>query len=282
MRYFILMKIIYGNPRGFCGGVNRAMKIVEAEIQKKSLIFINHEIVHNKFLIKKLEKQGVKFESNPDKVPKNAVYIFSAHGVSLQFREKVKKIGLQTIDATCPLVQKTHDIASKYLDDGYKIIFIGKKNHQETVGIKGVGEMKIIENLEDAKKIVDEDFYGKMVVLTQTTISYSDTEEITNFLKTMPNVKIKNCICNATQNRQKETIRLSKIVDFLIIIGSVNSSNSKRLFEIAKKNLKKNCVLAEDETVVDKIGKYEIVGIMASASAPEILVERVAERLKRV
>ena len=277
-----IKKLILASPRGFCAGVERAVSTVEECLTKFGApIFVNHEIVHNKFIVQNFEKKGVIFTDNLEKIPNNSVYIFSAHGVNPEFRKEVKKKGLRVIDATCPLVQKVHSEAENFAKNGFEIFYIGKANHQEFLGISGIAEIHLIENVEDAENIDIKSFAKKRVVaLSQTTLSQKDTSDIFEILRgKFDEIMIPGDICYATQNRQNAIKVLAEKSDAVIVIGSQNSSNSNKLVEVAGKSCP--AILCEDFTEIseDFLNK-EVVGISSGASVPEILVKQVINFFK--
>lgn len=271
-------------PHGFCAGVSRAINTLEKAIEKFGTpIFVNHPIVHNNFLVNYFKKKGVKFSIPIEKIPKDSILIFSAHGVSPLFLKKCIARGLKIIDTTCPLVLKVHREAVIFKNNGYEIFFIGQKNHQEAKGTSGVAKIKLIENLSDIKKIKSKDFKNKKVVcLTQTTLSVDDTRVIVKELKKkIPHIELTKDICYASQNRQNAVKRLAEKCDFIAVIGSKNSSNANRLVEVAKSFKKKALLFDSAEKIPKSIFKYKKIGLTAGASAPEILLKQVIEKFKK-
>jgi 4-hydroxy-3-methylbut-2-en-1-yl diphosphate reductase len=264
-------------PHGFCAGVKRAVSILEKCLEKyKSPIFVNHEIVHNQYLVDYFKEKGVQFDVPLEKIPQGSLYIFSAHGVSPDFREQCHERGLRVIDATCPLVLKVHREAEIYSKKGYKIIFIGQKQHQECKGTSGVAEMQIIEKLTDIKKITPENYEKqKVICLCQTTMSLDDTEEIILALKEkIPHLEIIKDICYASQNRQKAVKEIAPQCDFIIVLGSKNSSNSNSLVETARKHGSQAELFENLDNFPEDIFEYEKIGITAGASVPENLYKK--------
>lgn len=272
------------SPRGFCAGVERAITITNKALEKFGTpIYVNHEIVHNKFVVEQFEAQGVIFTDNIDKIPKQSVYIFSAHGVSPLFREKAEAKKLKIIDATCPLVTKVHWEADKFIKEDYKVFYIGQKNHQEFLGVSDIGNIRLLETIEDIENINSEEYKNKKTVcLTQTTLSIEDTEKILKQLKVkIPHLRLPGDICYATTNRQNAIKELTKKCDFIIVIGSKNSSNSNKLVTTA---LKSNCpsqLFENAQAIPDKMFQYKNVGLTSGASVPDILIQEVIKKCEQ-
>ncbi len=284
------MDIYLAEPRGFCAGVRRAIAIVENALEQYGApIYVRHEIVHNKHVIEDLKQKGAVFiEDILDADPKRPL-IFSAHGVSQEVKDKSRELGLFTIDATCPLVEKVHRQVRKFFEQNFEIIVIGKKEHPEIVGTVGqVGEsakLHVIYSLEEAKslEIKDTEHVG---FVTQTTLSTDDTLEIIHCLKErFPKIQglPKADICYATTNRQTAVKELVKHTPNIVILGSKNSSNSRHLQETALKAGAQNAWLADDASELDweKINTFSSIGISAGASAPEYLVEDLLKELAK-
>lgn len=284
------MDIYLAEPRGFCAGVRRAIAIVENALEQYGApIYVRHEIVHNKHVIEDLKQKGAVFiEDILDADPKRPL-IFSAHGVSQEVKDKSRELGLFTIDATCPLVEKVHRQVRKFFEQKFEIIVIGKKEHPEIVGTVGqVGEsakLHVIYSLEEAKslEIKDTEHVG---FVTQTTLSTDDTLEIIHCLKErFPKIQglPKADICYATTNRQTAVKELVKHTPNIVILGSKNSSNSRHLQETALKAGAQNAWLADDASELDweKINTFSSIGISAGASAPEYLVEDLLKELAK-
>ncbi|HEB61258.1 MAG TPA: 4-hydroxy-3-methylbut-2-enyl diphosphate reductase [Phycisphaeraceae bacterium] len=273
------MKIILANPRGFCAGVNMAIEVVNKVLELRgSPIWVYHEIVHNRHVVDRFRDRGVIFVNALEEVPHGSVVIFSAHGVSPQLREEAKQRNLMAIDATCPLVTKVHMEAIRYARKGYQVLLIGHRGHDEVVGTLGEAPeaITVIESPEEIPglQIRDE---KKLVYLMQTTLSLQDAERIIKALREVfPDIKSPpgDDICYATTNRQKAVQLIAPECDFVIIVGSANSSNSVRLQEIAL-SLGKPAVLVDDLSALDlaQFTGNETVLISAGASAPEDLVE---------
>ena len=280
------MQILLANPRGFCAGVERAIAIVERALEKFGApIYVRHEVVHNKFVCDDLRAKGAIFIEDLAEVPAGATLIFSAHGVSKAVREEAAQRGLKVFDATCPLVTKVHVEVGKMRRDEREIIMIGHKGHPEVEGTIGQasGGMYLVETVADVERlqVADE---SKLAYVTQTTLSVDDASEIVAALrKRFPLIQgpKKDDICYATQNRQEAAKELAAQCDFVIVVGSPNSSNSNRLREVA-------AARGVDSRMVDNASEIDPawfagkqrVGVTAGASAPEVLVDAVIERLR--
>ena len=281
------IKLILANPRGFCAGVERAVDIVNRAIELfGSPIYVKHEVVHNKFVIKSLEEKGVKFIEDISVVPKNSILIYSAHGVSLKVREDAESRNLKIFDATCPLVTKVHIEVHKHSELGRDVVLIGHDGHPEIEGTMGqykskTGHIHLVETIDDIDNLVINN--NNLAYATQTTLSIDDTEQITErLIKKFPNIKapIKDDICYATQNRQDAVKSILKFCDSLIVIGSSNSSNSRRLTELAaKNNIPSYLIDNKGDINLDNFKDRKVIGITAGASAPEILINEVTEFL---
>ena len=277
------------SPRGFCAGVDRAIEIVKKTIIKYGTpVYVRHEIVHNKYVVENLKKQGVIFIEELDEIKdKNRPVIFSAHGVpkSVPDSAKIKKIFF--IDAICPLVSKVHREAELLNKNGFQILLIGHANHPEVIGTMGQlpkGSVHLIETKNDAL-LYENQYKMKLSYITQTTLSVDDTTEIIKILKNrFPEIvgPKREDICYATTNRQLAVKKIAPICDIIFVIGSKNSSNSLRLVEVAKKSGCKNTFLLEykKESKINDILKYKNVGITSGASAPEGLVFDLINKIK--
>lgn len=283
------MQIILAKPRGFCAGVRRAIETVEKAIEKfGSPVYVRHEIVHNKFVVESLKKKGAIFVNEVDKIPQGAITIFSAHGVSDKVEEDALKRGLDVIDATCPLVSKVHREAKKHEEEGYEIILIGHRGHPEVEGTSGrvKKEVILVTNEEDAKNICVKNPY-KIAFVTQTTLSVDDTKKIVDILEErFPNLQkglATKDICYATQNRQDAVKQLAKKADILLVIGAQNSSNSNRLRDLGEEyNLPSYLINNADDIDEKWFNNIENIGLTAGASAPEILVQEVIDKIKKI
>ncbi len=281
-------EIHLANPRGFCAGVDRAIEMVELALKKwGSPIYVRHEIVHNKHVVHDLEKKGAVFVEELEECPTDRPVIFSAHGVPKMVPEEAKRRQMLFVDATCPLVTKVHNEIKKYYDKGYKIIMIGHRGHPETIGTMGQlpeGEVILVENTADVEKL-DPSEYPKLAYVTQTTLSVDDTKEIALALnKKFPSIENskKEDICYATTNRQEEVKRLVNHVDLILVVGSENSSNSRRLVDVAKKSGCAKSYLIEDYKKIDwvKVEDANSIGITSGASAPDHLVKEVISSIQ--
>lgn len=283
-----LKRVVLAAPRGFCAGVVRAIEIVNTVLQLlPPPIYVRKEIVHNRFVVEHFKQRGVIFVNELDEVPDGATVIFSAHGVSPAVREMARKKNLRIIDATCPLVTKVHLEAIKFAQEGYSIILIGHEGHEEVEGTMGEAPhcTYLVQSVEDVERLQVPD-PEKVAYLTQTTLSVDDTAEIVAALKRkFPKIvgPRTDDICYATQNRQNAVKALAKQVDVILVIGSQNSSNSQRLKEVAISNgcpayLIDGAEHIRTEWLIDA----ESVGVTSGASAPEILVKQVVQRLQEL
>lgn len=275
-------------PRGFCAGVDRAIKIVEqALIRHGAPVYVRHEIVHNQRVVAKLEEQGAVFVDELDDVPANAPVIFSAHGVPKSVPAEAKARGLTYFDATCPLVSKVHIEAERHAQDNRHILLIGHAGHPEVEGTMGqvaAGDISLIETIEDAE-IFSPPTGRALAYVTQTTLSVDDTADIITVLnKRFPNIIAphKEDICYATTNRQSAVKSLAPSLDLLLVIGAKTSSNSLRLVEVGTRAGANSAYLIHDATAIDWqwIEKAERIGITAGASAPEEIVQEVINAFK--
>ncbi len=280
------MKVILASPRGFCAGVDRAIETVELALRQFGPpIYVRHEIVHNRHVVENLRNKGAIFVDDLSDVPKGARVIFSAHGVSPMVREEATERELEAIDATCPLVTKVHIEAQRFAEQGKSIVLIGHQGHVEVEGTMGQAPEKItlVESTEDLDKLTF-DKSSELACLTQTTLSVDDTREIMEELRQrFPHTALprKGDICYATQNRQNAVKQLAEMADLVLVVGSRNSSNSKRLVEIAS-NLGVAAHLVDTAEDIQGVWLKDVkrVGVTAGASAPEILVEEVLNRLE--
>ena len=285
------INILLANPRGFCAGVDRAIQIVEEALaQYGKPIYVRHEVVHNQYVINDLKTKGAVFIEDLNDVPKGAHVIFSAHGISKAIREEAKSRELIPIDATCPLVTKVHVEVNKMLNQGMDIIMIGHQGHPEVEGTMGQIEehhthrkMYLIETIEDLEHLVV-DHSDKVAYVTQTTLSIDDTKTIIEALKTKyPKIQgpKSDDICYATQNRQDAVKEMSGQCDLIIIVGSHNSSNSNRLRELAsRQGVEAYMIDHEDALQSSWLINKKNIGISAGASAPEISVKNIVNKIE--
>ncbi|NMM12131.1 MAG: 4-hydroxy-3-methylbut-2-enyl diphosphate reductase [Rhodoferax sp.] len=279
-------EILLAEPRGFCAGVDRAIEIVERALQKFGApIYVRHEIVHNTYVVNDLKAKGAIFIEALDDVPAGATLIFSAHGVSRAVQEEAAARGFQIFDATCPLVTKVHVEVAKLHKEGYEFIMIGHKGHPEVEGTMGQLEsgIHLVEDVADVARVQPAQT-ELLAVVTQTTLSVDDAAEIAAAIKLrFPNARQpkQQDICYATQNRQDAVKVMSPQVDVLIVVGSPTSSNSNRLAELARKlGTESYMVDSADELQALWFEGRQRVGLTAGASAPEILVQQVIDRIK--
>ncbi|GAA1173261.1 4-hydroxy-3-methylbut-2-enyl diphosphate reductase [Corynebacterium glaucum] len=279
--------VLLAAPRGYCAGVDRAVETVEKALEKYGApIYVRKEIVHNKYVVRTLEDQGVIFVEENEEVPEGAHVVFSAHGVSPAVRESAVKRNLLALDASCPLVTKVHNEAKRFARDGYQILLIGHEGHEEVEGTSG--EAPEVTHLVDGVKGVEAlpEFAPeqKLVWLSQTTLSVDETMEIVTKLKErFPHLQDppSDDICYATQNRQAAVKNIAPRCDLVIVVGSQNSSNSKRLVEVALEAGAKDSHLVDYAHQIDEawLEGVETVGLTSGASVPEILVQQVVEHL---
>ncbi|WP_438970076.1 4-hydroxy-3-methylbut-2-enyl diphosphate reductase [Methylophaga sp.] len=286
-----MKELILANPRGFCAGVDRAIDIVERALELFGApIYVRHEVVHNRYVVDGLRDKGAIFVEEVNEVPDDSTLIFSAHGVSKQVQKDGKQRGLKVFDATCPLVTKVHMEVSRYEKQGMECILIGHKGHPEVEGTMGQytskeGGMYLVESPEDVAnlKVKNPD---RLAFVTQTTLSVDDTSIVIDALRHhFPNITgpSKDDICYATQNRQDAVKSLARDCDLVIVVGSVNSSNSNRLRELSEK-LGTTAYLLDnaDEVQSEWLEGKQKIGLTAGASAPEILVQNVVKRLSEL
>jgi 4-hydroxy-3-methylbut-2-en-1-yl diphosphate reductase len=279
-------EILLAEPRGFCAGVDRAIEIVEKALTKFGRpIYVRHEIVHNTYVVNDLKAKGAIFIEELSDVPPGATLIFSAHGVSKAVQDEAIARGFQIFDATCPLVSKVHVEVAKLSKEGYEFIMIGHKGHPEVEGTMGqLSEgIHLVEDISDIARVKPKQT-EKLAVVTQTTLSVDDTVEIAIALKArFPNIREPKHqdICYATQNRQDAIKVLTGQVDLIIVVGSPTSSNSNRLAELSRRRGVPGYMI-DDSSELQEIwfDNVQRVGLTAGASAPEILVQQVIERIK--
>ena len=280
------LTLLIAAPRGFCAGVDRAIVIVEKAIEKYGApVYVRHEIVHNKYVVDSLKAKGAIFVEELDQVPDGLPVVFSAHGVPKAVPAKAEERGLDYLDATCPLVSKVHRQAERQVDAGRHILFIGHRGHPEVIGTFGQvpeGTMTLIETVEDAQAFTPVDA-GNLAFLTQTTLSVDDTAAIVAVLeRRFPGIAAPKGedICYATSNRQTAVKAIAARCDALYVIGAPNSSNSLRLVEVAEREgTRARLIQRADEVDFDWLADVSTLGLTAGASAPEVLVREVAERI---
>ena len=282
------IKILLASPRGFCAGVDRAIEIVKKTLVKfGSPVYVRHEIVHNTQVVENLKKLGAIFVEELDEIKdRSRPVIFSAHGVPKSVPEDASNKKMFYIDATCPLVTKVHREAERHNKNGYKIILIGHKGHPEVIGTMGQipkENIVLVETIEDAKSVK---ITGPVAYVTQTTLSVDDTKEIIKILeKKFPKIKapVKEDICYATTNRQNAVKQIASSCDMFFVIGSDNSSNSKRLVEVAKKAGcgKSYLINFKNELPIKEIVECKKIGLTSGASAPEKLVQSFISEIKK-
>ena len=276
------MEIVLANPRGFCAGVDRAIAIVNRALECfNPPIYVRHEVVHNKFVVDDLRQRGAIFVDELDEVPDDNIVIFSAHGVSRAVQKEAERRGLKVFDATCPLVTKVHIEVTKYAREGIEAILIGHEGHPEVEGTMGQydkkqgGQIYLVE---------DEDDPTKVAFVTQTTLSIDDTAKVIDALRSkFPQIQgpRKDDICYATQNRQDAVRDLANRCDVVLVVGSPNSSNSNRLRELAER-MGKQAYLVDNADQLEQtwFSQETKIGVTAGASAPEILIKQVIQRLQ--
>ena len=278
------MEVVLSAPRGFCAGVVRAIDVVELSLQRFGPpIYVRKEIVHNPYVVDDLRSKGAVFVDELDEVPEGERVVFSAHGVAPAVWQHSSERGLRVVDATCPLVTKVHLEAMKYAREGYSILLIGHAFHDEVIGTMGEAPEAsiLVQDTEDARTVEVAD-PGKVVALTQTTLSVNDTAEVIRVLRErFPDLLTRNDICYATSNRQTAVKSISSLVDVVLVIGAQNSSNCNRLREVAKADgVPAYLVNGPDEIDDTWLEGVERVGITSGASTPELLVDRVVDYLK--
>ena len=284
------MEIVLANPRGFCAGVDRAIAIVNRALECfNPPIYVRHEVVHNKFVVDDLRQRGAVFVDELDQVPDDSIVIFSAHGVSKAVQQEADRRGLKVFDATCPLVTIVHIEVTKYAREGIEAILIGHEGHPEVEGTMGQYDLKkggsiyLVEDEEDVAQlqVINPE---KVAFVTQTTLSIDDTAKVIDALRAkFPHIQgpRKDDICYATQNRQDAVRDLAIQCDVVLVVGSPNSSNSNRLRELAER-MGKQAYLVDNAEQLDQnwFTENTKIGVTAGASAPEILIKQVIQRLQ--
>ncbi|AQQ14863.1 4-hydroxy-3-methylbut-2-enyl diphosphate reductase [Corynebacterium glaucum] len=279
--------VLLAAPRGYCAGVDRAVETVEKALEKYGApIYVRKEIVHNKYVVRTLEDQGVIFVEENEEVPEGSHVVFSAHGVSPAVRESAVQRNLLTLDASCPLVTKVHNEAKRFARDGYQILLIGHEGHEEVEGTSGEAPevTHLVDGVEGVEALPEFAPDQKLVWLSQTTLSVDETMEIVAKLKErFPHLQDppSDDICYATQNRQAAVKNIAPRCDLVIVVGSQNSSNSKRLVEVALEAGAKDSHLVDYAHQIDEawLEGVETVGLTSGASVPEILVQQVVAHL---
>ena len=280
------LKVLIASPRGFCAGVDRAIKIVELALERYGPpVYVRHEIVHNRYVVDRLRGIGAVFVDELEEVPDGRPVVFSAHGVPKVVPQAAQARGLDYVDATCPLVSKVHRQAQRLIENGRHILFIGHAGHPEVIGTFGQvpeGDMTLVETLDDVMRIEVAD-PANLAFLTQTTLSVDDTAEIVEALKKrFPSIQAPRSedICYATSNRQAAIKEIAVEAERVLVIGAPNSSNSLRLVEVAeRKNVPARLIQRAADIDWDWLGEPATIGITAGASAPEILVREVIAAL---
>ena len=280
------MRVLLASPRGFCAGVDRAIEIVEQALARYGPpVYVRHEIVHNRHVVDALRAKGAVFVDEPDDAPPGALLIFSAHGVSPAVREAAAKRGLRTLDATCPLVTKVHKEAQRFAREPREIVLVGHAGHVEVEGTLGQApeHMHLVETVADVEKLEVRD-PSRLAVLTQTTLSVDDTREVLEALRRrFPKIALpkRDDICYATQNRQNAVRELTREVDLVLVVGAPSSSNSNRLAELAAScGIPSHLVESASDIDPAWLAGVRTVGVTAGASAPEVLVDEVVDRLR--
>jgi 4-hydroxy-3-methylbut-2-enyl diphosphate reductase len=280
------MKVLLASPRGFCAGVDRAIEIVEQCLERFGApVYVRHEIVHNQHVVDTLRAKGAVFIEDPADAPAGALLVFSAHGVSPEVRTAAAARGLRVIDATCPLVTKVHVEAQRFAREDVEIVLVGHAGHVEVEGTMGHApeRMHLVETVADVEALVVRD-PSRLACLTQTTLSVDDTREILAALKArFPAIRLprKDDICYATQNRQNAVKELTGEAELLLVVGAPASSNSNRLVEIANRSGARGR-LVQTAADIDPAWLHGVrcVAVTAGASAPELLVQQVVDRLR--
>ena len=279
------MQLILANPRGFCAGVDRAIEIVEQALERFGApIYVRHEVVHNRFVVEGLRKKGAVFINELDDVPDGAIVIFSAHGIPQAVRDEANRRALKVFDATCPLVTKVHREVIHQRKEGAECILIGHAGHPEVEGTLGQAEsgMYLVETVTDVEHLQVHD-PTKLAFVTQTTLSMDDTAKVIAALRArFPGIQgpKKDDICYATQNRQDAVRALAKRCTVVLVVGSVNSSNSNRLREVAETQGARAYMIDGPEDIQREwLAAADTIGLTAGASAPEVLVQRVIAQL---
>ena len=282
-------KVLLASPRGYCAGVDRAVETVEKALEKYGApVYVRKEIVHNKYVVETLQERGVIFVDETDEVPEGAHLVFSAHGVSPAVRDSAKNRNLLTLDASCPLVTKVHNEAKRFARDGYHILLVGHEGHEEVEGTAGEAPeiTHLVDGVDGVDRLPDFPEDQKLVWLSQTTLSVDETMLIVDKLhERYPNLENppSDDICYATQNRQAAVKEIAPRCELVIVVGSQNSSNSRRLVEVALEAGAKESYLVDYASQIkdEWFEGVNTVGVTSGASVPEILVKEVVEELGR-
>ncbi len=275
------MEVILSAPRGFCAGVVRAIEVVEICLERYGPpVYVKHQIVHNPYVVAELERKGAITVETVEEIPPGSRVVFSAHGSPPEDFQQAKERGLQVIDAVCPLVTKVHNEAKKYRSEGKKVLLVGHRGHQEVRGTMGQVDMTLIDDA-DSPDLPDWDSDTEVAVLTQTTLSVGDTAQSIGAIKgRFPDALIRNDICYATTNRQSAVLEMTVLVDLVLVIGAVNSSNCNRLREAAEAQGTPSYLINGPEEIDPAwLEGVATVGITSGASTPEVLVESVVKAL---
>ena len=276
------MEVILSAPRGFCAGVVRAIEVVEICLERYGApVYVKHQIVHNPYVVTELERKGAITVESVEEIPPGSMVVFSAHGSAPEDFEQAKNRNLRVIDAVCPLVTRVHNEAKKYHREGKKVLLVGHKGHQEVIGTMGQVEMTLIGD-DSVSDLPDWDADTEVAVLTQTTLSVGDTaESIGAITDRFPEALVRNDICYATTNRQSAVMEMAVLVDLVLVIGAVNSSNCNRLREVAEaQGVPSYLINGPEEIEPAWLDGVEKVGITAGASTPEVLVKSVIQALE--
>ncbi|WP_159996696.1 4-hydroxy-3-methylbut-2-enyl diphosphate reductase [Roseomonas sp. 18066] len=283
------LHVLLAGPRGFCAGVDRAIKIVEESLKRFGApVYVRHEIVHNKFVVQSLEAQGAIFVEELHEVPQDAPVVFSAHGVPKSVPAEAQRRNMVYLDATCPLVSKVHREAERHSAAGRHILLIGHKGHPEVIGTMGQlppGSVTLVDNLAEAETVIPPE--GPLAFTTQTTLSLDDTAEIVATLnRRFPHLvgPAKESICYATTNRQGAVKAIAARAQMVVVVGAPNSSNSVRLREVAERAGCERAIMVQRGRDLDMalVEGVRVLGITAGASAPEVLVDEVIDRLRAI
>ena len=276
------MEVILSAPRGFCAGVVRAIEVVEICLERYGApVYVKHQIVHNPYVVTELERKGAITVESVEEIPPGSMVVFSAHGSGPEDFEQAKNRNLRVIDAVCPLVTRVHNEAKKYHREGKKVLLVGHKGHQEVIGTMGQVEMTLIGD-DSVSDLPDWDADTEVAVLTQTTLSVGDTaESIGAITDRFPEALVRNDICYATTNRQSAVTEMAVLVDLVLVIGAVNSSNCNRLREVAEaQGVPSYLINGPEEIEPAWLDGVEKVGITSGASTPEVLVKSVIQALE--